>query len=272
MPSPPLPRALSALVVALALSAAAAPSSASAALIPPPGPWPTNVTGASNPLVGTPFAFNGGHATPNADLRVWLPSRHKRLTTVTRAVGQYTTIRGRLRNRDDHHSISGATLIVAVNNVYAPADWSAVTTARTNRRGDFRVVLGPGYHRRVGILYYPTVASTSPVFSRRLLIRARSRVTLGRPFRKERAYRFDGQVSAGVAPIPGGGLTIALQVRNRSGKWVSARLARTAPSGRFRIRYTFPSPTSLTIRVLVPAQTGWALYAGHSRKWTIHPR
>jgi hypothetical protein len=271
MPSRPLPRPLSASAVALAAIALLIPASASAKLIPPPGPWPTNVAGATNPLAGTQFAFNGGNASPNAQIRVWLPSGRRHLTAITRTVGQYTTIRGHLRNPDNHHSISGATLIVAVQNVYTP-DWTALTTVRSNRLGDFRAILGPGYHRRAAVLYYPTVSSAAPIFSRRLLIRARSRVGLSRPFGKGRAYRFDGQVSAGVAPIPSAGLTIALQVRNRSRHWVSARLARTTASGRFRIRYTFSSATPLTIRVLVPAQTGWALYAGNSRRWAIHPR
>ncbi|MDP8908903.1 MAG: hypothetical protein M3N47_07245, partial [Chloroflexota bacterium] len=178
---------------------------------------------------------------------------------------------GRLRNRDTRRSISGATLTLAVQNVYAQ-DWTAVANVRTNRRGTFRAIIGPGYHRRAAVLYYPTVTSTAPVFSRRLLVRAKSSVSLRRPFRNGRSYRFDGAVSAGAAPIPAGGMLVALQVRNRSGTWVSARLARTAPSGRFRIRYRFPRPARLTVRVVAPAQPGWALYAGRSKKWAIRPR
>jgi hypothetical protein len=257
--------------VALALAAlAGAPVAADAKLIPPPGPWPIAVAGAKNPLLGTPFPLNGGNATPNASLRVWLPYAGQRLTAITRAVGQYTVVRGQLHSRDPRRPITGATLSVAVQNVYQPASWRVVTNTRTNRRGDFRAILGPGYHRRVAILYYPAINSASPIFSRRLLIRARSRVTLARPFHQGRTYRFDGQVSGGVVPIPTGGLTIALQVRNRSGRWVSARLARTNPTGRFRIRFKFPSGPRLAVRVLVPAQTGWSLYAGHSRNWVVH--
>lgn len=276
MPSRPLPRSRRRAVAAAAAAVATAvgvglAASADAALIPPPGPWPANVVGATNPLVGTPFAFNGSHATANARLRVWLPFHGRRLTGVTRTAGQKIVVRGRLRNRDDRHSISGATLIVAVQNVYSPADWTAATTVQTNRRGDFRTVLGPGYHRRAALLYYPNVAAVSPIFSRRLLIRARSRVVLERPFHRGRSYRFDGQVSAGIAPIPPAGLLIALQVRNRSGNWVSARLRRTTASGRFRIRYTFPTRTRLNVRVALPSQSGWALYAGYSRVRTIRP-
>jgi hypothetical protein len=277
MPTPPLPRphhvcrAAGCLAIALAALTGAASTSADAKLIPPPGPWPTTVTGATNPLIETPFSTNGGNATPNASLRVWLPFGGQRLTAITRAVGQYTVVRGQLRNRDTHRAISGATLTVAVQNVYAPAAWTTLMSTRTNRRGDFRADLGPGYHRRVAILYYPTINSVAPIFSRRLLIRAQSQVALGKPFHQGRTYRFDGQVSAGFVPIPSGGLTIALQVRNRSGRWVSARLARTNALGRFRIRFTFPSATTLAVRVLVPAQNDWALYAGQSRTWVIHP-
>lgn len=270
----PRPRRCALVVAAAALSTAtlvSLPASAGAGLIPAPGPWPTNVAGATNPLAGTPFAFNGGHATANAEMRVWLPDGRRRRNAITRTVGQYTTIRGRLRNRDDHHSISGATLIVAVQNVYSPAEWTAVTTVQTNRRGDVRAILGPGHHRRAALLYYPNVAAVSPIFSRRLLIRARSRVVLERPFHRGRSYRFDGQVSAGIAPIPASGLLVALQVRNRAGHWVSARLRRTTASGRFRIRYKFPTRARLNVRIAVPSQGGWAIYAGYSHLRRIRP-
>lgn len=280
MPSPPLPpavgrtRARRSLVVAMAATLGtgfiAAP--AHAKLIPPPGPWPTSVTGAANPLTGTPFALNGSHATANASLRVWLSSGRRRVTAMTRTVGQRTVLRGRLRNRDTRRSIAGATLTVAAQDVYAPGSWFAVTNVRTSRRGRFRAVLPPGYHRRAAVLYFPAVTSTAPVFSRRLLIRARSRVWLAAPFHKRRAYRFDGRVSAGGTPVPAGGLIVGLQVRNRQRTWVTARIARTTASGRFRIRYSFARRARLTARVIAPAQSGWALYAGYSRPRTIAPR
>lgn len=110
------------------------------------------------------------------------------------------------------------------------------------------------------------------MFSRRLLLRASGRVVLDKPFHKRRAYRFDGQVSAaGVTPPPTG-LLIALQVRNRSGNWITARLRRTTASGRFRIRYTFPNASSLRVRLLAPSQTAWPLYAGRSHTYAIRPR
>lgn len=257
-------------VLAGAVLALVAPS-ATAAIIPPPGQWPTNIIGAANPLIGTPFVLNGSHATPNADLRVWMPYGGHRRTSVTRSVGHSTVIRGRLRNRDTRRSIAGATVTLAARDLYTP-DWNAVANTRTNRRGDFRVVLGPGYHRRVAIIYYPSIAAVSPVYSRRLLVRAKSRVTFPAPYHKRRAYRFDGQVSAGSAPIPSTGLLIALQVRNRRGNYVTARLQRTRSSGRFRIRYKFPTRSPLRVRVLVPAQTDWPLFAGKSRSRYIVPR
>lgn len=282
MPAPPPPRDLRltrptrrlalGLTATVAAAAAIAPSSAAAKLIPPPGPWPTDVAGATNPLTGTAFAWNGGNATANASLRVWLPSGHRRRTTITRTIGRHTVLRGRLRNRDTRRSISGATLIVAVQNVYEPTTWTAVTSVRTSRRGNFRALLAPGYHRRAAVLYYPAATSPQPLYSRRVLIRARSRIALRRPFHKRRRYRFDGQVSAGTLPVPAGGLIVGLHVRNRQGNWITARLARTTASGRFRIRYTFPRAARLTIRVIAPAQNGWPLYAGYSRRWTIRPR
>lgn len=263
--------ALSTAALTFGVAAALTPATATAGLIPPAGPWPTNVTGAANPLIGTPFAFNGSYATPNAELRIWLPVHGRKVMQLTRTVGFQTRIRGRLRNRDNRRSIGGATLTLAQQNVYAP-EWTALVNVQTDRKGNFRATLPPGYHRRIGAFYYPTVSSTSPVFSRRVLLRAKSRVDLTRPFGKGRSYRFDGQVAGGILTPPTSGLLIALQVRNRSGNWVTARLRRTTASGRYRIRYRFPSRGTLRVRVLVPSQTDWPLFAGASVIRTIRPR
>jgi len=252
-------------------AAALAPASADAKLIPPPGPWPTTVSAAANPLIGTPFTLNGAYATANADLRIWIASRGERATSITRTVGKQTVIDGRLRNRDNRRPIVGATVTLATQNVYA-SEWTAISNVRTSQTGEFRAILPPGYHRRAAVLYFPAIDAPSPIFSRRLLIRAKSRVDLAPPVRTRRAYRFDGQVSAGGAPVPASGLLLALQVKNRHGNWITARLSKTTPSGRFRIRYTFPTPGRLKARIAVPAQTAWALYAGHSQTWTIEPR
>jgi hypothetical protein len=249
-----------------------APAAASAALIPPPGPWPTDIAGATNPLAGTPSPFNGAGAGANADLDVWFRSGHQRRNSLTVTVGRDLIVRGHLSNRDTRHSIAGATVTLAAQNVYAP-EWTLLTNLVTDRKGNFAAQVGPGYHRRLAAIYYPEANTASPVFSRRLLVRANSRVTLARPFHRRRAYRFDGQVSGGdYLPVPTSGLLIALQVRNRTGNWITARIAKTTVSGRFRIRYTFPTAARLTVRVLVPAQNGWALYAGHSPDRRIHPR
>jgi hypothetical protein len=249
--------------VLLTLSAAAAltpPTASAIRLIPPPGPWPTTVSGASNPLTGTPFVFNGGHATANARLAVWLPVGRQRRAAITRTIGGRTVIRGRLRNRDTGRSISGATLTVAAQDVYG-GEWIAVGSARANRRGRFRAVLGAGMHRRVAALYWPAVNSPGPVYSRRLLVRAASRVYLRRPSRRGRRVRFDGHVSG--AAVPASGLLVALQVRNSRGNWITARLAHTKPDGKYRIRYRF-APGRLRVRVSVPTQNGWVLYGSHS--------
>jgi hypothetical protein len=248
--------------------AALAPTAAPAGLIPPPGPWPTAVDGATNPLAGTAVLANGTNATANASLRVWLADGATRRTTITRPIGRPTAVAGRLRNRTTHRSIGGAVVTLVAQNVYH-AEWSVVTTDRTDRKGRFRVLLPSGYHRRAAILYYPDVNATVPLYSRRLLVRASSRVFLGRPHHTKRRFRFDGVVSG--APVPPTGLLVALQVLNRSGHWITARLANTRPTGRFHIRYDF-QPGRLSVRILAPSQTAWLLYGGHSQTRTITPR
>lgn len=250
--------------------AAFAPSAMGAmpGLIPAPGPWPTAVAGATNPLAGTPVVANGTNATANASLRAWLADGTKRRTTVTRSIGRRTAVVGRLSSRFAHRSIGGAIVTLVAQNVYH-AEWSVVTSTRTDRKGRFRVILAPGYHRRAAVIYYPDVNATVPLYSRRLLVRASGRVFLGQPHHTNRTYRFHGAV--GGAPVPATGLLVALQVLNRSGHWITARLANTRADGQFHIRYKFASGR-LTVRILAPSQTAWLLYGAHSQTRTINPR
>jgi len=250
--------------MALATAAAVAtPSAAASGLVPQAGPWPAPIIGAANPLAGTLCMLNGADATTNAGLRIWLRVRGQAHTAITRPVGDRTVVRGELRNRDTHRAISGATLTLAVEDVYA-GQWVAIGNARTSRRGRFRAVLPvTARHLRVAVLYYPAVTSAVPIYSRRVLVRTSPRVWLGPPHRKRRTVRLHGRVSG--SPVPAGGLLVALQVHNSFGRWVTARLARTRPDGRYRIGYRFPRAGRLTVRVLVPGrQPDWPLYAGAS--------
>lgn len=261
--------ALVVLATTIAAVAVIAPS-AHSGLVPPAPPWPTAVTGAVNPLVGTPSVLNGGQATVNARLRVWLPVGRQRRLSITRVSGGRTVIRGELRNRDTRRAIGGAIVTLAAQSVYG-GDWLAIGNAPTNRKGTFRTVLPPGGGtRRVAVLYWPAVTSPTPLYSRRLLVRASGRVYLARPqSTAKRSLRFDGRVSG--APVPPTGLLVALQVRNRLGNWVTARLARTNADGRYRVRYRF-APGKLTIRVSAPAQTGWPLFGGQSQSRRVRVR
>ena len=255
---------------AVACSVAVAPA-ASAGLIAPADPWPAPVAGAANPLIGTPYVLNGGHATANARLRLWLPARRVARVAITRAVGDRTVVRGELRNRDMHRAIGGATLTLVAEDVNV-GRWVAIGNVRTSRRGRFRGVLPvTARHLRVAALYYPAVTSAVPVFSRRVLVRSGARVWLGVPHCVRRMVRFHGRL--GGAPVPAGGLVVALQVRNGFGRWVTARLGRTRPDGRYRVAYRFPRAARLLVRVRVPGgQPGWALFAGASAPTRIHVR
>jgi hypothetical protein len=264
-------------LVAVVGAAVVPASPAGADLIPPPSAWPVPVTGATNPLAGTAFTFNGGQATANAKLQVWLPVGRDHRKAITRTIGRRTAVGGRLTNRDTRHAINGATVTLAAQVVYG-GDWIAVAHVHTDRHGHFRAVLPPGHNRRVAVLYWPAVDSPGPVYSRRLLVRASSRVSLSTRT-TGRSVLFRGRVSGDprspsggpAAPIPSGGLLVAIQVRNNRGNWVTARLTRTGNGGRFRVRYRFGSG-AFSVRALAPAQTAWPLYGGHSSVRIIRPR
>jgi hypothetical protein len=251
-------------VIALGCAAAivAAPVAA-ARLVPSAGAWPAPVIGEVNPLIGSPYVFNGAQATANARLRIRLSAGGRARVAITRPVGDRTVVRGDLRNSDTRRAISGATVTLIAEDVHI-GQWVAIGNARTSRRGRFRAVLPvTARHLRVAVVYYPAVTSTVPVYSRRVLVRSSARVWLGRPHRMRRTVRVHGRVSGG--PVPADGLLVALQVGNGFGRWVTVRLARTRSDGRFRLAYRFPRSSRLIVRVRVPgSQPGWALYAGAS--------
>jgi len=244
---------------------------AAASLVPSAGAWPALVMGEANPLIGTQYVLNGAQATANARLRIWLPAGGRARVAITRPVGGRTAVRGDLRNRDTRRAISGATVTIVAEDAYV-GRWVALGNVRTSRRGRFRAALPvTARHLRVAVIYYPAITSMLPLYSRRVLVRSSARVWLGTPHRARRSVRFHGRVGGG--PVPGGGLLVALQVRNAFGRWVTARLARTRPDGRYRLAYRFPRSGRLTVRVRVPGrQPGWALYGGASAPVRIRLR
>lgn len=256
------------LTIAAAGVVLALPSPAAADLLPPAGPWPVAVPSAPNPLAGTPFPVNGANATANARLSAYLPvGRRGRRTTLTRVIGGRTVIRGTLRNADIHKRIRGAVLLLVAQNVYTGA-WSKVANVRTGRTGRYRAVLPAGLTRRAALLYWPAAASPTPVASRRVTVKTSARVRLSAR-RRGSLVRFIGKVSGW--PMPPGGLRVQVQVRNSDG-WVTLRLPRTTPTGRFRASYRFRNGRRYRVRAVVPAQAGWPLYRGASRARTIRPR
>jgi hypothetical protein len=254
-------------LAAVAAGVALPSAAAGEAVLPPPGPWPTPVPDVPSPLLGTPYTLNGGNASDNARLHVWLPSGRRQRTAITRVVGGRTVVRGELTNADNAGPISGAVVTLVAQDVYS-GGWAKVADVRTTRRGRFRAVLPSGYTRRAAVLYWPTAHTLLPLPSRRLLVRASSRVWLTTSTRG-RTVRFRGRAS-GFA-TPSGGLRVAIQVRNRDG-WITLRLPRSSPSGRFRAAYRFRMRRRYAVRALVPAQTDWPLFRGTSRVRMVRPR
>ena len=249
-------------VFAVAAATAALPSVADAKLLPPAGPWPAPVAGATNPLLGTPFIFNGANATANPAIRIWLPVGRSRRISLTRTFGERTVVRAKLTNRDNGLSIVGATVYVAAQNVQG-GDWYVAAIARTSAAGRLRAMLPPGPTRRVAIVYWPFVSSPAPAFSRRVLVRTSARVYLKTAMVGKRRIVYRGRVSG--AAIPPGGLVLAAQVRNGR-TWVTVKLVRTYQSGRFVARYRFKyRGRRFQVRALVPTQPAWPLYSGHSK-------
>ena len=247
-------------ITAVAAMYPAATSAKTSAILPAPGPWPAGVNGARNPLIGTPVLYNGAYATGTPSFRIWLSVRGRHRMSVKSPVGRHVVVRGRLRNAAARHSIGGAIVTIAAQNVYTGA-WYAGGVVVTNRKGRFRARMPVTTHTRLAALYYPAVSWPAPVYSRRVLVQAASRVYMKATMLKHRRIVYRGKVSG--APIPAGGLLVAAQVRNGR-HWATVRLTRTQPSGRFVARYTFKTRQRFRVRALVPAQPAWPFYSGRS--------
>lgn len=252
-------------VVCIAAVVAGLTAAAPAQAGPPRGPWPTVIAGAANPLLGTPFVENGGGATENASVDVWLPVGRAQRTQITRRIGGRIVIRGRVSENGTLRSVTGATVLIASEVADAPG-WTVVARVQTNSRGRYRAVMPPGPTRRFAALYWPFATSAQPVFSRRVLVRATARVCLRVRVKRGRLVRFSGRVTG--APTPPSGLFVTIQLANR-GRWVTIRTPRTRPSGRFSAEYRFSRRARggrYSLRAAVPGrQPGWLLYAGESR-------
>jgi hypothetical protein len=245
--------------VALVLAAAlCGPAIATAALLPPAGPWPTSVD-ASNPLIGTPYGLNGGYATSDASLRAWFALGHHHYSTLSRPAGYTSLVEGTLHALPSGHPINGAELVVVAQTLAQPT-WTTLTYAQADPHGRFRVRLPPSSSRRVAVLYWPSINSPAPVYSRRLLDRTTARVTLRAHVHGARVH-FVGSVAD--APSFSPCLLVALQVRNELGAWVTAAIAHARTRGVFGAAYTF-QPGTYAVRAFVPEQAALPYFPGAS--------
>ncbi len=257
---------LFALAIAVCAAAATLSATAQASLLPPAGPWPAPVAGATNPLVGTAYAVNGANATSDAVLRVWFLPGHRH-TTISRPAGFTSLLGGSLRGFPADKPINGAELTVVAQDASSPG-WQLVAYTRTDTRGYFRYRLPAGPSRRVAVLYWPAVNAPAPVYSARVLEQTSTRVWLAAHTRG-RTVTFVGKISDGPTPSPA--LIVAIQVRNELGAWVTAVLTHASGDGRFRARYRF-QPGVYAVRAFVPEQTAWPYYAGTSNLRRIRPQ
>jgi hypothetical protein len=149
---------------------------------------------------------------------------------------------------------------------WLPTDWRTGGTYTTDATGTVSVGVSGGMNRRFAFVYYPTVDAATPVVSRRLLLRATTRVWMRPRVTQTSAheFRFDATASAGGTNyMPTTGLVVALQVRNGA-RWVTARYGQTGSSGRVQLALRFPRSGRFRVRVVVPSQIAWPLYAGAS--------
>jgi hypothetical protein len=233
------------------------------------GPWPAPVDGDANPLWGTDQQFNGFGATADAGIKLWIPVGGAKRKVVTRTIGARQTLSGRLANKYTDTPIAGGWVTFA-RELNDRNGWKAVTRAQTDKKGRFRATMPGGPTRRFAVVYWPTIGSPGPVYSRRVQVRSAPKVWFTASSKSRGLVSFKGRVHG--AAIPDGGLLVAIQVANRS-NWTTVRLIRTDNAGRYSVRYRFAvRGRKFNVRLHVPRQSGWRLHTGDSKTLRVRSR
>jgi hypothetical protein len=200
------------------------------------------------------------------------PHKVRRIVTVLEPrsrvlFGRHVRLAGRLVDR------AGNPLSGAAVEVYSkPREGSdgQVGTLTTNAHGRFAYALDAKATQTLRFAYQGAATRLPAEDKVELVVPGRSTFAVSRPhILNGQSVAFSGQVQG--RPLPALGKLLELQVR-LPGEWQTFRTIRSAPDGRWHIRYTFRRTCgvqSYHLRIHLPGEAGYGLSSGASRVLTI---
>jgi hypothetical protein len=185
--------------------------------------------------------------------------------------GAGKTIRARLES-GERRPIAGAEVAV-LEEPRAGGGPRRVTRLRTDRLGTVRHRVSRGPSRTIRLEYGGTPLIKPAVTQLKVLVPARTTITVSRRFlRNGESVRFAGRLAGG--PVPEGGKLIDLQAHYR-GRWRTFATPRTDGAGRWRFRYRFEATRGLVVyrfRARIRREAAYPYELGHSRTVAVTVR
>jgi hypothetical protein len=226
------------------------------------------VTVANPPPPGAP---NGINASEQASMSVaWQGSRKP---TLLIGYGHGLWAIGRLSNSAGA-PIVGATVEVQATPAYAGARPVAMSSARTDAGGRFRLRLAPGGSSRVlRFVYRAHAGDVAPTVSRTLRVSVRAPIELSvSPHTTSvgRTIFFRGRLRGG--PLPSAGKQLVLEARSPGSPWIEFDVVRSDRRGRYKAsyRFKFAGPANYSFRARSEAESDYAYAPGTSNTVHVH--
>lgn len=215
-------------------------------------------------------------AAPRARTRIFARLRQgrRRGRSVTVAFGAGAFLSGRLLTAEGA-GLAGRTLRVVSRFSRGSFRARQVETARSGRRGGFRLSLRPGPSRRIAVRFRGA-AGLAPARRAGMALRVRGGISLGgKPLalRTGEAVRLWGRLRSRGAPLPRRGKLIAIQYYERGARrWRPVLFTRSDHDGRFRARYRFryvSGSARIRLRAVALAEERWPYAPGASEPLTV---
>lgn len=237
----------------------------------PSAPAPAHDETPATPSPSTPAATpqaNGSGADRAAQLTAVINNRSR---TMKVGFGKKATINGRLVDSGGK-PIAGAELVVLTKRNVAAAQFSKLTTIRTDANGHFRYVASAGASRVVRIGYFAFTGDSSYADATDVTLLVAGALTLNAPKRvaNKHAATFSGTVKG--RPLPQAGVLVDLQVWFHH-KWRTFATPRSNGRGVFRFKYRFTrGAAKWTFRARIRKDSLYPYELGYSKRVVVAVR
>lgn len=194
--------------------------------------------------------------------------RKVRAGRVTIPFGRKATLRGRL-TLSAGQPFAGQTILATSAVRKHGAIVTAAGRAVTDRHGRFAIRVPAGPSRTYRLMFAGSGGALGAARGVSVRVPASSTIHASRTHLGAGRVRFSGRLRTRGQRIPGQGLLLVLQGRER-GKWRTFTDTRTNGKGKWHVSYRFSGrPGAYPIRVRIRRQSGYPFELGYSRALTI---